>query len=515
MILHYLKIAFRNMRKYKNQTLISVIGLAVGFTCFALSMLWIRYEMTFDSFHKNAKQMYVVYRPDTFSPTGYGRGNPYPLAAYLKETFPEIVNAAVLIPAWREAVTVEDIESQAWIIQTDTSFFRMFDLKILEGSRDFLISGSKNIAITQEKARQLFGNEHPTGKTVKIWNNELTICAVVSDMSKRSNYPFDFIRPIRSQSVQNWNGSSGENTIIELFPGINIEAFEKKLYEHNTGKERNNIDRMTITPITKLRYLDQNIVREVKFQHILIFALSGLLVVLCSLFNYLTLFMSRFRMRQKELALRVVCGASGVSLLMLLSVEFLLTLLFAVVLGCMLTQLTLKPFFALSEIQMSLPAIYCESLMYIGCVILVSLLVFWLILFIFRRRSLNVSIRRSNKKLFRKNSVVVQLVISIGFAFCSIIILKQMYFLHHTDELGFSFKNRGTVTMWTEGQDGVLANQLRQIPEITEVVDAEGMLNLLPQRSRMSQGISLWDDKPADAERINLLMFRTFLFPEK
>ena len=34
---HNLKIAFRNMRKYKNQTLISVVGLAVGFTCVSLT----------------------------------------------------------------------------------------------------------------------------------------------------------------------------------------------------------------------------------------------------------------------------------------------------------------------------------------------------------------------------------------------------------------------------------------------------------------------------------------------
>ena len=39
MFTHNLKIAFRNMRKYFNQTLISVIGLAVGFTCFALATL--------------------------------------------------------------------------------------------------------------------------------------------------------------------------------------------------------------------------------------------------------------------------------------------------------------------------------------------------------------------------------------------------------------------------------------------------------------------------------------------
>ena len=60
MFAHYLKIAFRNQWKYKSQTLISVLGLAVGFTCFALATLWIRYDMTFDSFHKDAKRMYMA-----------------------------------------------------------------------------------------------------------------------------------------------------------------------------------------------------------------------------------------------------------------------------------------------------------------------------------------------------------------------------------------------------------------------------------------------------------------------
>ena len=110
MLLDYLKIAFRNMRKYKNQTLISVIGLAMGFTCFALAALWIVYEMTYDSFHKNAKQMYVVYRPFSSSPTGYSRTTNSQLAAYLKETFPEISNAIPLIPANRAGkVTVEGV----------------------------------------------------------------------------------------------------------------------------------------------------------------------------------------------------------------------------------------------------------------------------------------------------------------------------------------------------------------------------------------------------------------------
>ena len=508
MFIHNLKIAFRNLWKYKSQSLISVIGLAVGLTCFALATLWIRYEMTFDSFHKNAKQMYVVYRPNIPTPPDYVRRTTYTLAAYLKETIPEIADAISVGPSNPyHKMFIDDVELPALTISADSSFCRMFDVKILEGSRDFLIPGSNKLAITLGKARQVFGDENPIGKTVNNGYEDLTICAIVSGMPKRSNYAFDFIQAFSIQTVSSsfsWYRYGFENTIIKLFPGTNVEAFEKKLYELETGDEKRSICKMMIKPLTKLHYTDPDIEREVKFKHILIFALSGLLVILCSLFNYLTLFISRFRIRQKELALRVVCGASGGSLLVMLLVEFMLTLLLAVVLGNMLTQWLHRPFLALSNIQMDLPAIYRESLVYIGGVILISLLVFWLLLSIFRQRSLNVSLRRKNKKMFHKISVVVQLIISIGFAFCTIIILKQMYFLHHSGELGFSVLNRGIIIINEEEQDGVLANQLNQIPEIVETVDITGFPYVLPISFRTVRSYDSWDDKPADAERVAL-----------
>jgi len=512
---HYTKIAFRNIRKYKNQTLISVMGLAVGFTCFALSMIWIRYEMSFDNFHKNAKHKYVIYKPRLGASAEFIRATPIPMANYLKEAFPEITNAASIVNNHGftgNKITIEGIEFSVRIIEADSSFLRMFDVKILEGSKAFLIPGSNKIAVTMEKSRQLFGNENPIGKTVvNNWGSVFTVCAVITEMRKPSNYLYDFITPFSDivdpfddyniSSHQNWNFANA-NTIIELSPRTNIKAFQKKLYEHVINTANN---KMFIRPLTQMRYTDSFVERDVKFQYVLIFALSGLLVILCALFNYFISFTSRLLIRQKELALHWVYGASWRSQLMMLSVEFLLTVSFAAVAGLMLTQLFYKRFLALSHIQMDLSGIIRETFLYLSGIILFSLLAFWMILSILRQQRLFQTIRLSYKKSLSKILMVVQLITSIGFAFCTIIIIKQIDFLRHSGELGFSFKNQGSIVI-SRNNGEIFENYLKQMPEITEIVNTEGRMRNLISRNggRTGYRINSWDGKPADVEYISL-----------
>jgi hypothetical protein len=242
MILHYLKVAFRNLWKYKSQTLISIIGLAVGFTCFALATLWIRYETTFDNFHKNADRMYCVQMP-LFDPSNPSRATLYPLAGYLRETFPEIANAVPIgVVGYFNVVTINEVNYDVDVLRIDSAFFSFFDVKIIEGSKDFAIFDKidmmaitpkkdslkttgdvfennkfKKIAITQEKARQLFGNENPIGKII---NEEFTICAVVSGLPKHSNYSFDLLYAL--DDYTRWNTSQHEHTLVELSSNINV-----------------------------------------------------------------------------------------------------------------------------------------------------------------------------------------------------------------------------------------------------------------------------------------------------
>jgi len=517
MLKHYLKIAFRNMWKYKMQSSVSIVGLAMGFICFALAMLWIRYEMSYDKFHRDSERIYCVYQPNVFSSSGMTRNINFRTAALLKETFPEISDASEVHPDWGmtgSKIKIDEVEYPVFFIYIDTAFFRMFDIRILEGNRDFLIPLSNKVAITQQKARELFGNEDPIGKELIHYGNKKTICAVVAGWNQPSNYRFDLIESLTMNYP--WTQTRGENTLIKLLPETNIEAFKKKLAEFKTEKKSDNntgsfiIEKLKLIPLTQVRYKDIDISREVSFQYIIYFAVAGLLVIFCSLLNYLILFISRFRIRQKELALRVVCGASGSSLFLLLSVEFLLTLLLAFGLGLACVQLVLPAFRKLAEIHSETIIVYGQLSGYVLGVILLSFLIFLLILLVFRKRTLNVSIRKGRSNLFRYASIVLQLIISIGFIFCTSVLLKQIYYLHHTSDIGFSYKNIANVSVNPVDEE-VLANQLKKIPEITDVLLLpDGAVPLFPVNGNTATGIDKWDDKPSEKEPIMLFTRRYF-----
>ncbi|MDZ3927808.1 hypothetical protein UZS95_15340 [Parabacteroides goldsteinii] len=89
MLKHYLLIAIRNLLKYKTQSIVSIIGLAMGFTCFALATLWIRHEMTYENFHEDAERIFLVRNEDKNSNEGLGTVTPSPWQPIYRKHFPK------------------------------------------------------------------------------------------------------------------------------------------------------------------------------------------------------------------------------------------------------------------------------------------------------------------------------------------------------------------------------------------------------------------------------------------
>ena len=179
MITHNLKVAFRNLLKYKTQSIISVLGLAVGFTCFALSAIWIHYEMTYDTFHEDAEQLHFVRKKDKTASNGVSNHTPYVLAQHLKDNFAEVKAACSVQGGYGEQDYF--FNEQAYKMHNlslDSMAFSVLDIRILEGSNEFLTLKSGKLAITRRAAYRMFGEESPIGKEIYIGFKAMSVATL-------------------------------------------------------------------------------------------------------------------------------------------------------------------------------------------------------------------------------------------------------------------------------------------------------------------------------------------------
>ena len=499
MIQHYFKIAFRNILKYKTQSIISILGLAVGFTCFALANLWIHYEMTYDAYHEGADRMYILCKESVFGVNGYSTSMPYPASTLLKNDFPE-VEAACAYTRWVQKVDLKanDCTVETNNIQADSCFMKMFNISILAGSRDFMYSNDK-IALTEDMAMRLFGSTDVLGKEVKNYNDDtLTICAILSNLD-HSNLSFGYWE--QGEYFRRWQNdwSNGSfEIIIKLRKGTDPIAFQKKLAANETKADprdpRRVFEEIRLMPLNEYHYSSINRNQSFQFYYLILFSVAGGLVILCSLFNYLSLFITRMRIRGREIALRKVCGSSIGGVFILLSVEYLYIILLSGVLGMAFVETALPAFRKLSGISGN---IYGESLLYFAGILLLSLLL--LVPFAIRRSSTR---NTGNKYALRKLSITFQLMIGILVTFCIIVMMKQIYYLTNTD-LGWERKDTASINLLYPDNDfEAIADKIKQFSCTREVVS--GHCCLLPQSSGLSQTFTNWDGKEDAVKSIDM-----------
>lgn len=136
-------------------------------------------------------------------------------------------------------------------------------------------------------------------------------------------------------------------------------------------------------------------------------------------------------MRGREMGLRKVCGATDHSLFALFSIEYLLVLIAGSATGMVLIELCLSRFIELAQISET-TSLYSEAMIYIIAVIILSFIISQIPLYYFRKRTLQNNIQNKRDRstgIFRKSGLVMQLIISLGFIFCTAVMMKQLYYL--------------------------------------------------------------------------------------
>jgi putative ABC transport system permease protein len=113
MIKHYLKVAFRNLARQKVLTGINILGLSIGLACFILFLLYAVNEFTFDRFHKDANNIFRVYRWTEAMGEEKERADvymPMPLGPAMKQEVPD-VKEYVRFKATKDPITTNTIKS--------------------------------------------------------------------------------------------------------------------------------------------------------------------------------------------------------------------------------------------------------------------------------------------------------------------------------------------------------------------------------------------------------------------
>ena len=483
MIKHCLKIAIRNLVKYKVQSAISILGLAVGFVCFSLSLYWIHYEMTYDHFRQDADRIYMVRTNDEYTEGKISTRVPYSLAAYLAQHFPDIAVAAPF-HLISERISVNDKYQDAVFSSADSAWMNLMDIRIIKGNRNFMLpKDNAEIAITEEAAKKWFRTEDPIGKEVKMLRRTKKICAIVQAENRHTNFPFDFIG--NPELGKTWWYITW-SILIKVKPDTDIEELESKInanlpaeLKQVTLTRKTGIERIILTPLSKLH--DAKDFRDDKeagitFQYIIYFSIAGILIITCALINYLTLFINRMRVRQREMALRMIHGANIRSLVSLLTVEFLLLLACAVTTGFLLIEICFPSFIELTGIDTAKSSLYGEAFLFIGLISLIILTAIIGLLYILYHRSLHLSLRyntgRSTGTQLRRGSIVLQLFVCLSFIGCTVLINQQLDYLRHRD-LGLKIKNRGSFSVMGDMDYTPLIRKIKELPMITEVMQPD------------------------------------------
>ena len=494
MIIHYLKVAIRNLLKYKTQSIVSIVGLAIGFACFALANLWIHYEMTYDCQFDGADRFYLLYKKDLLNDTGYSTRMPYPTSNILKKNFPEVEDACAYM-IWDD--TELKLEGSPTIntsmLLADSCFMKMFGITLLAGNMDFLHNDSQ-IALTKDMAMKLFGSVDVLGKELTVADNTVTIEAILEGL-QHSNLAFGcWGRGAYFHQWQDYWGYASFQICAKLKKGISAENFQRKLnaseYKGDSRDPDKLFEGVGLMPLTQYHYSEINEKKSIKFLYLIFFSIIGGLVISCSLFNYLSLFITRLNIRNKELELRRMCGSSIRGILALFMIEYGTMILLAGIIGMALVEITLPIFREMSGITGN---IYYESLLYFIGLLLLSLIL--LLPFALRR---TVKQRKDKRFFIYRCSILFQIFISILFLFCMSILMKQIYHLTHTD-LGWERHNIAAFPLiYPHDNYDEIAEKIAQIPCTSEVL--KGHHGLFPRTVGLSLQIKDWDGRIEGAE---------------
>jgi putative ABC transport system permease protein len=213
MLRHHLLTAIRNLKRYKLFTFINVFGLSLGIAIFLSLMAYVEYHFGFDKFYERGSK---IYRLNYFE---YQSGQPvlqssrsHSRAALLIHEYAPQAEAVTRIYHEKAYIFNEDVRLvDQDMLFADSSFFKVFPVKIISGSAETGLVAPNSVMISQSQARAYFGNVDPIGKTI-FFNENLptTITGIFEDIPKTTSVDYNFLLSWSTIYFYGWGPREGD-----------------------------------------------------------------------------------------------------------------------------------------------------------------------------------------------------------------------------------------------------------------------------------------------------------------
>ncbi|MEO7766629.1 MAG: ABC transporter permease, partial [Ferruginibacter sp.] len=356
MFTNFLITSFRNLWRNKANSVLNIVGLAIGIACAALIFLWVEDEVNYDSSNIKKSRLYFVRENQQYNAYVATFGStPGLLAPAMQAEIPGIANTCRVSEGQTSLLfTIGDKSNYAAGKYAEPSLFSMFTLPFIQGNAGTAFSQLHSLVITEKTARKFFGgNENVLGKTVRIDNKQdYIITGILKDIPENSSLRFEWVAPFQVWYDQSpWAHKWGNNclgTYVELKPGANTATVDKQLYNLIQQREPTSIARPFLFAMSQWHLYDEfdngKQTGSGRIQYVRLFSIIAWIILLIACINFMNLSTARSEKRAREVGVRKVLGAGRNKLVIQFISEAFFMAMLAAIIAVILTSAVLPVF---------------------------------------------------------------------------------------------------------------------------------------------------------------------------
>ena len=506
LITNYITSAWRNILRHKLFSIINILGLAIGLAAVMLIALYVRYETSYDSFWKNADNIYRVHMQSNIPGLGSYKFTRVSVPAFhiFKNNIPQIEYGSRIFRRNTIFQSGDDYIKEK-IEMVDEDFFNIFDLTVLSGSLSDLLSNQNTIALNETIAMKYFPNSDPIGKTITVdfdyFKQDYSVSAVFKNLPQNSQIDltafvlFDEEKWINLTQRYRFLYAPEAHIYFTLVKGAKIEQINQMMpqilddYFEPFEALKDNAKNSDYLTFPSLNIKDLHLEAEGIGEHrprgsmsdIINYSIVAAFVLVIAAINFMNLSTARASTRAKEVSVRKLVGAARRNLVVQFLGESTLFALISLFFSLCFLETSL-PFFNdhfHTSLQLNYYSFDVILITLISCIIGLSSGAYpAFILSSFRPSEIlksNQSIENSRITTIRNLLVIIQFSAAITLISSTGIIYSQILYTNIKD-LGFNKEKllilEDTDTKFVSNKMSLMIAELKRINGVTNVTSS-------------------------------------------